>query len=106
MLLSACLHLPLQAATRYCVVHVDTPVETCRQWNAERQGPSYESAVLEDLCGRCEWAPSGQAGQVGLYFLQPCCLCSGCAAGAIVRQKGLVPLEQMFQLALMLALPP
>ncbi len=42
-----------QAATRYCMVHVDTPVETCRQWNQERQGPKYEEHVMEDLCGRC-----------------------------------------------------
>jgi protein KTI12 len=41
-----------QAATRYCMVHVDTPTEMCRTWNAARATPSYEPDVFEDLAGR------------------------------------------------------
>ena len=42
-----------QAATRYCVVHVDTPAETCRQWNSAREAlAQYEERILDDLCGR------------------------------------------------------
>lgn len=44
-------------ATRYCMVHVDAPVESCRQWNAARAaagGDTYSEAVFDDLAGRFE----------------------------------------------------
>lgn len=43
----------LQAATRYCMVHVDTPADTCRQWNAARPADgAFSEAIFEDLAGR------------------------------------------------------
>eukprot|EP01025_Chloroclados_australasicus_P068105 TRINITY_DN9449_c0_g1_i2.p1 TRINITY_DN9449_c0_g1~~TRINITY_DN9449_c0_g1_i2.p1 ORF type:complete len:292 (-),score=14.15 TRINITY_DN9449_c0_g1_i2:358-1233(-) len=41
--------------TRYCLVHVDTPVEVCRQWNAQRrEEDAYQQEIFEDLAGRFE----------------------------------------------------
>ena len=43
------------AGTRYCVVHVDTPVERCWALNQERaSSESYSEAVFDDLAGRFE----------------------------------------------------
>ncbi|EFN54627.1 hypothetical protein CHLNCDRAFT_11683, partial [Chlorella variabilis] len=44
-----------QAATRYCLVHVDTPPDTCRQWNQQRDAAgAYSEAIFEDLACRFE----------------------------------------------------
>lgn len=43
------------AGTRYCVVHVDTPAETCRAWNDSRpESDRYPATVFDDLVRRFE----------------------------------------------------
>jgi len=43
------------AGTRYCMVHVDMPVERCRTFNQERfSSETYSAAVFDDLAGRFE----------------------------------------------------
>lgn len=49
------------AATRLCVVHVDTPVETCREWNRPRGAGGYDETIFEDLASRWDCRPSGLA---------------------------------------------
>ncbi|GAB4817560.1 hypothetical protein N2152v2_004606 [Parachlorella kessleri] len=61
-----------QAATRYCVVHVDTPAETCRQWNSTREAPvQYEERLLDDLCGRFERPDSRNRWDAPLFTVHP-----------------------------------
>lgn len=51
----------LQVATRFCMVHVDTPADTCRQWNQERPAElAYCSEIFEDLAGRWAGGPGVQ----------------------------------------------
>ena len=73
-------HLPThpttraQAATRYCVVHVDTPAERCREWNearAQSGAPCYSAAVFDDLAGRFERPDSRNRWDQPLFTVCP-----------------------------------
>jgi tRNA uridine 5-carbamoylmethylation protein Kti12 len=62
----------LQAGTRYCLVHVDTPPETCRQWNQEREAASsYSETIFEDLACRFERPDSKNRWDSPLFTLRP-----------------------------------
>lgn len=64
--------LARQAAARYCVLHVDTPAETCSRWNAERpEQERYSEAVFEDLAGRFERPDSRNRWERPLFALRP-----------------------------------
>lgn len=61
-----------EAATRYCAVHVDTPPEVCRRWNAARpEEQRYEKAVFEDLAGRFERPDARNRWDAPLFTVRP-----------------------------------
>jgi len=68
-------------STRCCVVHVDTPVEKCREWNAERED-RHESAVFDDLCSRLERPDSKNKWEAPLFTVRP--LLGGTAENEVV----------------------
>lgn len=74
----------LQAATRYCLVHVDTPPDTCRQWNQQRDAAgAYSEAIFEDLA--CRWGHAGLGMAVLLVSTGGCsaeCERTSCSAPA------------------------
>lgn len=58
--------------TRYCVVHVDTPPETCRKWNEARPpGERYSPHIFEDLARRFEAPDSRNRWDAPLFTLHP-----------------------------------
>ncbi|KAI8467670.1 MAG: chromatin associated protein KTI12 [Monoraphidium minutum] len=58
--------------TRYCVVHVDTPVDTCREWNGSRpEAERYSSEIFEDLVRRFETPDSRNRWDAPLFTLRP-----------------------------------
>lgn len=60
------------AAVRYCMVHVDTPIETCRTWNEARPADArYATAVFADLAGRFERPDSRQRWDAPLFTVRP-----------------------------------
>lgn len=60
------------AGTRYCMVHVDTPVETCRSWNDARpEDQRYPPAIFEDLAGRFERPDSRNRWDSPLFTVCP-----------------------------------
>lgn len=59
------------AGTRYCMVHVDTPADTCRQWNAARDGDSYSEEIFEDLAGRFERPDARNRWDAPLFTVSP-----------------------------------
>lgn len=85
----------LQAATRYCMVHVDTPADTCRQWNAARPAEgAFSEAIFEDLAGRC-----------GSYAAAACAL-AGCGGWCrAVAGGSAAPAAAVAQPALPFVLP-
>lgn len=56
--------------TRYCVVHVDTPVEICRQWNDLRP-EHYTPNIFDDLVRRFETPDSRNRWDAPLFALRP-----------------------------------
>jgi len=63
--------LLLQVGTRYCLVHVDTSADTCRQWNRDRpEEAAYSEEIFEDLA--CRWVVVCVEQQVG-RGVQYCC---------------------------------
>lgn len=58
------------AAVRYCMVHVDVPLETCRKWNEGRQD-AYPPEVLDDLLGRFERPDSKFRWEAPLFTIRP-----------------------------------
>ncbi|GBF97016.1 hypothetical protein Rsub_09813 [Raphidocelis subcapitata] len=59
-------------ATRYCVVHVDTPTDTCRAWNEARpEGERYSRQIFDDLAGRFETPDSRSRWDAPLFTLRP-----------------------------------
>lgn len=63
--------LARSAATRYCVIHVDTPAETCGQWNAQRAGDAYSEEVMSDLLKRFERPDSKNRWDSPLFTIKP-----------------------------------
>ncbi|GFP88721.1 protein kti12 homolog [Phtheirospermum japonicum] len=63
------------AGTRYCVVHCDVEVDTCRKWNEERKERSdptyYEDRIFEDLVRRFERPDSKNRWDSPLFELWP-----------------------------------
>lgn len=59
------------ASTRCCVVHVDTPVDTCRSWNASRSDDVYTEETFEDLASRLERPDSKNRWEAPLYSVFP-----------------------------------
>ncbi|KAL3631231.1 hypothetical protein CASFOL_024215 [Castilleja foliolosa] len=61
--------------TRYCVVHCDVEVDTCRKWNEERKERSdpthYEDKIFEDLARRFERPDSKNRWDSPLFELWP-----------------------------------
>lgn len=56
------------------MVHVDTPVDTCRQWNQQRSdgaAHSYSTAVFDDLAGRFERPEFKNRWDSPLFTVQP-----------------------------------
>ncbi|KAI7843561.1 hypothetical protein COHA_002803 [Chlorella ohadii] len=61
-----------QAATRYCMVHVDTPADVCREWNAARPAEgAFSDAIFEDLACRFERPDSRNRWDAPLFTLRP-----------------------------------
>jgi protein KTI12 len=58
-------------ATRYCMVHVDSPPALCRQWNQQRSGDAYGTAVFEDLAGRFERPDARNKWDSPLFTVRP-----------------------------------
>lgn len=59
------------AATRYAMVHVDTPVEMCRTWNNTRKGDTYPSEIFEDLSNRFERPDARNRWDAPLFSVHP-----------------------------------
>ncbi|KAL4432172.1 hypothetical protein ABPG77_005934 [Micractinium sp. CCAP 211/92] len=60
------------AGTRYCMVHVDTPVESCREWNAARPAEgAYSQEIFEDLACRFECPDSRNRWDSPLFMVRP-----------------------------------
>lgn len=70
-------------STRCCLVHVDTPVEKCREWNAEREH-GHESAIFDDLCSRLERPDSKNKWEAPLFTVRP--LMGGAAVDEVVQE--------------------
>ncbi|KAG2489062.1 hypothetical protein HYH03_012498 [Edaphochlamys debaryana] len=69
------------AATRYCMVHVDTEVDTCRTWNAARaEGERYRPEIFEDLASRFERPDGRNRWDAPLFTLHPA-TGLGCSSG-------------------------
>lgn len=63
--------LARSAATRYAMVHIDTPVETCREWNELRNGDSFPSDIFEDLATRFERPDARNRWDAPLFSINP-----------------------------------
>ncbi|KAG7672196.1 hypothetical protein KSW81_005078 [Nannochloris sp. 'desiccata'] len=65
------------AATRYCMVHVDTPAETCEEWNETRVGSDvgvhdkYSVEIFDDLAGRFERPDARNRWDAPLFTVSP-----------------------------------
>lgn len=59
------------SSTRCCVVHVDTPVDTCRNWNESRSDGVYTEETFEDLASRLERPDSKNRWEAPLYSVFP-----------------------------------
>ncbi len=62
------------AATRYCMLHCDAPVERARAWNDARRAaraPCYSPAVFEDLARRFETPSERNRWDTPLFRVQP-----------------------------------
>ena len=73
------------ASTRYCMVHVDTFVDVCRQWNTERrkneheqeeqqekqESCSYSDEIFEDLASRFERPDARNKWDAPLFTVRP-----------------------------------
>jgi protein KTI12 len=68
------------AATRYCMVHVDTPAETCKEWNSNRgggggsagaNGDKYCEEIFDDLAGRFERPDARNRWDAPLFTVSP-----------------------------------
>eukprot|EP00890_Picochlorum_soloecismus_P000375 jgi/Picsp_1/1338/NSC_04818-R1_protein len=57
-------------STRCCLIHIDTPVEKCREWNAKREH-GHESAIFDDLCSRLERPDSKNKWEAPLFTVRP-----------------------------------
>ncbi|KAF5842848.1 chromatin associated protein KTI12-domain-containing protein [Dunaliella salina] len=60
------------AGTRYCMVHVDTPVEQCKAWNAARNGDKYSDTIFDDLACRYERPDARNRWDAPLFTIKPC----------------------------------
>uniref|UniRef100_A0A7S3QYM4 KTI12-like protein n=1 Tax=Dunaliella tertiolecta TaxID=3047 RepID=A0A7S3QYM4_DUNTE len=60
------------AGTRYCMVHVDTPVEQCKAWNIARAGDKYSDAIFDDLACRYERPDARNRWDAPLFTIKPC----------------------------------
>ncbi len=49
----ACRCAARTASSRYAMLHCDTLVDTCREWNKARAGDKYNDDIFEDLASRC-----------------------------------------------------
>lgn len=53
------------------MVHVDTPVDACREWNAARPAEgAFSEAIFEDLAGRCGTAAGLEDAALGAPLLR------------------------------------
>ena len=68
--------------TRHCCLFVDTPLETCRAWNAARahrdgdgdgDGEPWVPEVMEDLAGRFETPTGWNRWDAPLFTIKPSC---------------------------------
>lgn len=59
------------ASTRCCVVHVDTPVDVCREWNAARGEIGYREEIFNDLATRLERPDSKNRWEAPLFEVCP-----------------------------------
>ncbi|PNW70227.1 hypothetical protein CHLRE_17g711050v5 [Chlamydomonas reinhardtii] len=60
------------AGTRYCMVHVDTEVSQCRQWNEARpEAERYKQDIFDDLAGRFERPDARNRWDAPLFTLHP-----------------------------------
>ena len=53
------------------MVHVDTPVGTCQQWNKHREGDSYSEEIFDDLGGRFERPDARNRWDAPLFTITP-----------------------------------
>ncbi|KAF6252971.1 chromatin associated protein KTI12 [Scenedesmus sp. NREL 46B-D3] len=60
------------AGTRYVMVHVATPTQTCSEWNTARpDGQRYSDAVFQDLAGRFETPDARNRWDAPLFTVRP-----------------------------------
>jgi protein KTI12 len=71
------------AATRYCMVHVDTPAEISKEWNSNRKGnrnggsdggsgnDKYCEVIFDDLAGRFERPDARNRWDAPLFTVSP-----------------------------------
>ena len=57
--------------TRYCMVHVDSPLERCQEWNLSRAGDKYSEAIFEDLASRFERPDARNRWDAPLFTVRP-----------------------------------
>lgn len=62
--------LARSASTRACLVHVDTEVDVCKEWNHGRENP-YDESVFDDLASRLERPDSKNRWEAPLYTVRP-----------------------------------
>jgi len=53
------------------MVHVESDVDTCRQWNDARDGDSYSPVVFEDLSSRFERPDPKNRWDAPLFTIRP-----------------------------------
>lgn len=53
------------------MVHIDTPIDTCKEWNAGRTGDAYSPPIFEDLVGRFERPDARNKWDAPLFTIQP-----------------------------------
>jgi protein KTI12 len=63
--------LARSSGTRYCMVHVDTPTDSCVAWNAQRAGDKYSEEVMSDLLKRFERPDSRNRWDSPLFTVKP-----------------------------------
>ncbi|KAG2450666.1 hypothetical protein HYH02_004506 [Chlamydomonas schloesseri] len=60
------------AGTRYCMVHVDTEVAKCQEWNEARpEAERYKQDVFDDLAGRFERPDARNRWDAPLFTIHP-----------------------------------
>lgn len=61
-----------EVGTTHCLIYCDTPIDTCREWNAAvGDEPQYEEKFFEDLANRMEAPDAGRRWDQPLFTVGP-----------------------------------